>query len=148
MKYVWILAALSAVVSLNWFCHMPKFTTSNLPERQLRFGSGGGFVGKEKVYILLENGQIFCQEALQKDTTEAAKVRAKRAKALFAQADSLHLSERTFQHPGNVYQFLEMGTGAQKHRITWGHKDHPVDDAVRNLYEALLTLVVPKDKEK
>jgi hypothetical protein len=58
MKIIPILLPLALCLAF-FACKTPQYNASNLPDTQLRFGYGGGVVGKETTYCLLENGQIF-----------------------------------------------------------------------------------------
>ncbi len=144
MKIILISLTLIAVASLLVFCkHQPKFTADNLPAQQLRWGNGGGVVGKQTTYTLLNNGQIFKQQL--KDTlTETVKTKRKTAAALYKTAESLNLSKLEFQHPGNIYSFLEWQDSNAVHRITWGDPAHPVDAGVKSLYGQLNELLKQK----
>jgi hypothetical protein len=139
MKFLLITLACFATALLFWFCKSNKYKANSLPEKQLRFGSGGGVVGKEKMFTLLENGQVFVCDVMSKDTTEVAGIRGKKARNLFAQIDSLKLGQLQFQHPGNTYNFIEiMSSGHKPHRIVWGDKTHPIDEKIKTLYSDLM----------
>jgi hypothetical protein len=141
MKYLLILIAVAAAGLLFWFCKSPKFSHDKLPENQLRWGSGGGMTGKETIYTLLENGQIFKSAKIRSDTTEMDGPRKKIAKALFVQATELGLAKRDFNHPGNMYRFVELATAEGVQRVAWGDPNHPADPAVEALYQALNKLI-------
>ncbi|MEO6758357.1 MAG: hypothetical protein ABIO24_02805, partial [Saprospiraceae bacterium] len=59
MKILLISITLLATAALFLFCKQPKYSAGNFPEKQLRWGSGGGFTGQVNSYVLLENGQLF-----------------------------------------------------------------------------------------
>ena len=144
MKF--ILIALAAVSSalLFWFCKHNRYTADTLPTKQIRFGKGGGVVGKETLYTLLENGQLFLSDMGGKPT-EADKARARSAKALFQTAETLGLSKLDFKYPGNVYSFIESSDADGKtNRVSWGDQSHPVNPDVQNLFAALMKLVEKK----
>lgn len=121
-------------------CKQTRYTADKLPEKLLRWGSGGGVVGKEKSWILLENGQIFATDIMGK-TTESNKVSGKKAKSLFKTAEALGIAKMEFNHPGNLYYFLEWQNGDMVSRIVWGDKNLPVDKSVEALYNDLNALL-------
>lgn len=121
-------------------CKQPKYTADNLPTKQLRWGNGGGFVGKEKTYILLENGQVFNRD-MANNASELPKTKARKAKALFKSAESLGLAKLDFNHPGNVYYFIEFQEGDVVNRIAWGDPSIPVDKSIAAFYAELETLL-------
>ena len=89
MKIVLIVITLVAVAALFIFCkHQQTFTADNLPTLQLRWGTGGGIVGKETTLTLLENGQIF-KQGFKGEATEVGKIKAKVAKSLIKKAETL-----------------------------------------------------------
>lgn len=143
MRILLIALALFASTTLLWFCKHTKYAPNNMPAQQLRWGNGGGFVGKEVSYTLLDNGQIFMQEkggAL----SEAASTKSRTAKSLYQTAEALGLSRLDFQHPGNIYKFIEIQSSDGVKRISWGDAEHPVDKGVTDLF-AQLNALVKKD---
>lgn len=134
MKTIVLLLAFSAT---GFFaCKPARYTTENLPDRQLRWGNGGGYVGKETTYTLLDNGQVFVRETGGK-IAEAPTAKPKKAKALYETMESLGLSALDFQHPGNTYHFIEVLNGTNINRISWGEKGYTVDPNVQDLYKQL-----------
>jgi hypothetical protein len=144
MKIILISLALAAVALLLLFCkHQPKFTADNLPQQQLRWGNGGGYAGRETTYTLLSNGQVFKQEL--KDTlAETVKTRRKTAAAIYKTAESLNLAKLEFEHPGNIYSFLEWQDGDVVQRISWGDPAIPVNADIKSLYGQLNALLKQK----
>ena len=141
MKFVLISLTLVAVASLFWFCkHQPKFTADNLPPQQLRWGKGGGFVGKETSYTLLQNGQLFASE-MAGPLNALKQGKAKAAAGLFKAATKLELAKKEFNYPGNTYSFIEIKDGDAIQRITWGDPTYTVDAGVQALFERLNGLI-------
>lgn len=138
MKYALLLLLASSL--LYFSCKQTKYTADKLPEKQIRWGNGGGVVGKEKSHILLENGQIFSRDIMG-TTTEAQKTKAKTAKTLFKTVETIGLSKMEFDHPGNTYSFLEVQEGDMVSRIVWGDKASSVGKPVEELYGALNALL-------
>jgi hypothetical protein len=141
MRYLLILIAAAAAGLLFWFCKSSKYSSDKLPENQLRWGSGGGITGKETVYTLLENGQIFKSAAMKNDTAEVDGPRKKVAKALFLRAAEMGLAKLDFNHPGNIYRFVELANAEGVQRVAWGDPKYPADPAVEALYQALNKLI-------
>ena len=140
MKTILILLTLSATAFLWLACKQPKYAPGNFPDNQLRWGNGGGVVGKETTYTLLDNGQIFIRD-MGGPLTEIGKTKGKNAKELFGMIETLGLQKIDFQHPGNVYDFIEVLSGDSVHRISWGEKDKPVDPKIRDMFNRLNALV-------
>ncbi|MBX2892786.1 MAG: hypothetical protein KF734_17790 [Saprospiraceae bacterium] len=136
MKTTIIVLTLFATAFLWLACKQTKYTPGNFPDKQLRWGSGGGIVGKETTYTLLDNGQIFKRE-MGGSLTETSKAKANKAKALYKMVETLGLAQRDFKHPGNVYDFIEVLDGDSVHRISWGEANIPVDPKIKDLFNEL-----------
>ncbi len=116
-----------------------KYSPDNLPAQQVRFGTGGGIVGRETTWILLTNGQLFKLKA--SETSAGGSAVRRQGRRLFREAKALLSTPRPlFSHPGNVYWFVEWRDGAREQRITWGHPDHPADTAIVQLHQRLMAL--------
>ena len=118
-------------------CHSTKYSPSKLPEDQLLFGYGGGFTGKVSTVLLLENGQIFRQGDTETSFSELSKVKKREAHRFFEAAEDLKLGEMKFDHPGNLYQFIELHDDGKTSRIVWGDDKSPVNQKVKDLFIAL-----------
>lgn len=93
-------------------------------------------MGKESAHILCDNGQIFSRDIMGK-TTETGKTKGKKAKALFKTTEALGLAKMDFNHPGNIYNFLEIQEGDMVSRVVWGDKSYPVEKPVEALFVEL-----------
>lgn len=122
-------------------CKSKQYTASELPPNQLRFGNGGGFSGFVTEYTLLDNGQMFVKKS-PADTLAAYKnVKTKQAKALYQQLANLKIETLDFNHPGNMYYYIESQQKDSLYRVTWGSMDQPVRKDVNQLYQNLMELV-------
>ena len=134
----WISSVL--LLSIYTGCQAPHYTMENLPNRQLIFGQGGGITGEVKKFILLENGQLFTTSSLTKEQKELPPLSAKQGKEIFGDLRDLSLNEIDFNHPGNLYYFLEEKNHEQHHRVTWGDPNHQVPKKISTFYHQLKTL--------
>ena len=141
MRTILLLLSASAVVCLFFCCKHTKYTAANLPADQLRWGNGGGFVGKETTYILLENGQLFKRDGIKNDPVELAPIKGRQANALVESAEKLGLLKMEFVHPSNTYQFIEFEDDGKKSRVSWGDPKFPVDAKVQELNKKLSDLI-------
>lgn len=124
---------------LAWACQSAKYPADKLPSRQLRFGYGGGFIGKEHTYTLLENGQFFLIEPGSSPKV-LPDVKSKKAAELFRQAEQVFASEHALLS-GNTYAFIDFNKGDRPQRLAWNdQKANPVQ-AVHDLYANLMQLV-------
>ncbi len=126
---------------LLFSCKSQQYTVDTLPDKQLVFGRGGGISGEVTTYIVLENGQVFYNNSLTKENSEIKSLSKKEATSCFQKMDSLKLSEMSFDHPGNMYYFLEEVNGEERHRVTWGSNDHEVSSECKDFYKELRTAI-------
>ena len=122
-------------------CKAQQYSIDDLPEKQLIFGNGGGMSGMVKTYTLLENGQLFMNNSLTKESTEIGILKKKECKAVFKKLAGLKLREVEFDHPGNRYYFLEDYTDGEACRITWGKEGYEVASEIKNLYNQLNEII-------
>lgn len=140
MKTILFSLTLLATAFLFFTCKNAKYAPGNFPDHQLRWGSGGGYAGKETMYTLLNNGQIFVHEK-GGQLTETGKTKGKKAKELYAMIETLGLQKLDFKHPGNTYDFIEVLSGDSVQRISWGEKDKPLDPKIKDFFGQLQELV-------
>jgi hypothetical protein len=119
-------------------CKTPAYTPDDYPKMQIRFGSGGGFTGMVTEYALFENGRLFKKEGkVTAAFTEQKKPASKLVKTAFATLENVRPFLTDFNHPGNLYRFIEIRSEGKVQRITWGDEHAPVDDRVRVFYSIL-----------
>ena len=131
---------LAAAVVVFQACKTTTYTVDNLPDEQLRFGSGGGFAGTSSEHILLDNGQYFYKPQKSKQFDYVTAIDKQVARDYFKRVAALNLGQRSFKHPGNMYYYLQRGAD-EATRVTWGDINHPVDSTIQATYKALLATV-------
>ncbi|MDO1513294.1 hypothetical protein Q2T41_11565 [Maribacter confluentis] len=122
-------------------CKPQHFTLDNLPEKQLIFGKGGGITGATDTYILLENGQLFHMNSMTGKSVELESIPENKSEAFFNQLKGLQLAEIDFNHPGNVYYFIEEVELDDSSKIVWGSFEHGVNPLYKDLYDNLMNLL-------
>lgn len=123
-----------------------KYTIDKLPSEQLRFGTGGGFTGKEMEYLLLKNGQVFVKQPTEMAYSSLGKIKPKVAKTLFNQVKAM--DKLQLQKPGNTYAFVNYQHDTVTHRMVFNDKLMK-KDSVTNLISTLhvqLMQAMPKMK--
>jgi hypothetical protein len=136
MKFILICLTALATTFLCLACNRPKYAADKLSVNQIRWGTGGGFVGKESAHILCDNGQLFNRDILGV-TAAAGKTKAAKAKALFKTISALELAKMDMNQPGNTYSFLEYQEGDSVSRVVWGDKNMPVEKSIQALFGEL-----------
>jgi hypothetical protein len=135
------LLSMAAVLLLLNGCHLQRYTPATFPGKQLIFGSGGGFTGEVIEYTLLENGQLFLNNTLTKEIKQLQRLSWKKRKWAFAEAEKLSLENISFNHPGNLYYYIQVKQGESNHRVTWGNPTEAAPPALEDFYKQLLSKV-------
>lgn len=139
-KYLFLFAAL-ALAAGCWQCNTTKYSSANLPTKQLHWGYGGGYAGHETSFILLENGRIFRREGVGGVPIEMKGTKRNTARALYS-AFHRDLRKYDFNHPGNVYSFVQMQEGSAIRRVAWGDDRYPVEQKAKDFFNRINALVI------
>jgi len=142
-KLIYFLITFIFLISIST-CFSQKYSSTNLPDKQLVFGSGGGASGQVKKYILLENGQLFSYNSLKKKTKEIKKANKEEAAKIFADLKALDLEKMNFNHPGNMTYFIRKKEGVDETEVRWGSPDHQEPAEIKEFYKRLTALVKSK----
>ncbi len=128
-------------------CLPVKYSLSDLPDEQIRFGSYGGFTGAHKEYILLKNGQAFVLQSIgaRQDSSQLEPFAGREVKPLFKQLDSLRLHKYNFNYPGNMTWFLRQIGETTDITVQWGDPMWEVRAEVADFHRELNDLV--KDRK-
>lgn len=125
-------------------CKTKKYTPTELSETRIHFGNGGGFVGAQNAYVLLENGQLY-QHDIRQDSMQALEnVRRKICKDLFKMMETINESDMGTNQPGNRYFYVEYITPDQQIKTTWGASGVQVDSTLKAAYLQLMEQVAKK----
>jgi hypothetical protein len=115
----------------------------NLPEKQLYFGSGGGFTGMITEYLLMDNGQLFKRPS-EDIFEEMKKVKKKTAEALYLQYKEAGFDDLIFNQPGNIYYFIRMVDGENENYFSWSDQRPLPEVEMMDFYKELMGTVEPK----
>jgi hypothetical protein len=123
-------------------CCSSPYAPERLPTRYVRFGHGGGITGEVKTWMLLSNGQMFKATSRQSEPVGCCAGARRQGRRLFREVEAMKLCEKPlFEHPGNVYRFVEWIEEGRSCRTTWGSPSHPIDSALEGLHRRLMDLV-------
>ena len=116
------LVYISILIVLNTSnCSTPKDI------KEIKFGEGGGFTGAVTEYQLKANGDIL------KETKKIKTIDNAEMKRVQNNLNKLSEASFKFNHPGNLYYFIETDKG----KITWGDINFPEPTEVKELYNQL-----------
>ncbi len=132
---------LGLMLGLSVACNSVQYTPETLPDRQLHFGSGGGFAGATTEYVLLDNGQLFRHEP--KGYEELPSAKAGMARRAFKQFYKMKLDTVNYQEPGNLYYFIRMQDKGKTYEITWGGNQDLPNENIESYYQTLNQIINP-----
>ncbi len=136
------------VFSLIFSCCTKKYTSSEIPEEKITFGSGGGFSGIYSEYVLLKNGQLFEKQQPGNKMIELESITKKQAKTLFEKCEALKLSTMDFKEPDNYSHYIEVTTTDHTNRVTWGKKEDPISGDIKEFFHELKRLPLDNKNTK
>jgi len=110
-------------------------------DKQLIFGSGGGFTNQVSEYRLLEDSRLFYRKNNDSSFTELKKQDVKTTKRLLEDAKALFEDVPELNEPGNVYYYIKLKNANNTQQIVWGRANTEVPEKAKDLYKQLMNLV-------
>lgn len=129
MKMIFYTAILILLNASN--CSTPKDI------KEIKFGEGGGFTGAVTEYQIKANGDIFVNKSLEKEQKKIKTIDKTEMKSIQNKLDKLSNESLKFNHPFNIYYFIEIDKG----RIVWGDPAFPEPSEIKELYDHLQKIV-------
>ncbi|WP_089381779.1 hypothetical protein [Lutibacter agarilyticus] len=109
-------------------------TSSKIAETEIefvQFGTGGGFTGEIKTYMLNSRGELFENDSLLKS------IDLKATLTLFKLAKEI--SDYEFKETGNMYSYIIIKKREITNRIVWSFGNTKVNQDVIEFYKKLKT---------
>lgn len=110
---------------------------ANYKDVEISFGSGGGYTGQEIVYTINSDGEVFMSDNLKNETTELPKLKTKKTLELFEQLTEINIGSLDFNHPGNMYSFIQETKEGKSKKIVWGDGQETPPKTVLEYYQLL-----------
>lgn len=130
-------------------CKSTKYASTDLPPTYFSFGDGGGFMGAYKEYVLLENGQLFHRDSIDKAFKELPVLKKRISKNIYKKLNEINFEEVERNSPGNIYKFMEYNKDGKRYRMVWGSSEKKkVDEMLDSLYKLSLEAVRKKKEDK
>ena len=124
---IYLLFILSIFIS----CSTNKAVVKTSVE-EIRFGSGGGFTGKEITYTLNSNGK------LTEGEKDLKQIDSKTTLLLFKEAKKNKIY--SFNEPQNMYSFIVIQSKDSTNRIVWGLGSKKINKDIIDFYNHLISL--------
>lgn len=148
--------ALSAPVSSNKTPAITVRSKTVSPSREVpdryrgrivTVGSGGGVVGKETTYALLDDGRLFSRRLGQPTYTYVGKQTSANTKRVFwSVEDRCAIKKTKYAKPGNVYRFVGWRKGGETYRVTWAPGDTVVPPNYEQVYKGFMGMLPKHEK--
>ncbi|HMG16945.1 MAG TPA: hypothetical protein VK590_15920 [Saprospiraceae bacterium] len=139
-KYAFLL--LIAILS----CKSIKYTSAQLPDKQIIIGESGGFSGIETSFILCASGQVFKQIFPANKTEEITGLDVKKLKKLYKIPWKKKWDKYTYDKPGNLTHYISLKNGDKLHKISWSTSDTLVSKELKTYYRDFYQLLNSKSK--
>ncbi|WP_018342589.1 hypothetical protein [Cytophaga aurantiaca] len=111
----------------------------------IEFGSGGGFSGASKNYLLTPSGDLYTFKNMLTDAntlTYIKKVKKCTAKKIFSYANKKQIIERySYNEPGNMYQYITLSVKNKKKNFVWGSSTSTPPAVIQTLSSKLNNLL-------
>ena len=92
----------------------------------IEFGSGGGFIGTSKNYVLAKTGELYSVENILSDTNALVylkKIKGCFVKKIFTYAKNKKIIDIVYNEPGNLYHYITLSFKNKTNNIVWGRSN-------------------------
>ncbi len=122
-------------------------TPATYTGRQIMVGSGGGVTGFSTTYYLFENGKLFGRRSRDTTFTFIRQQTVANTKRIFSVAEkTCKIRTTRFNHPGNVYKFVQWRKGKSVNKVTWGASDKKVSANYPKFYTSFMSMIPPASR--
>lgn len=105
----------------------------------INFGSGGGYSGQVSTYTLSTTGKLEITESLTGKTALLPNMKKSKVKKVYSTLAEMDFEKIQFNHPGNMYYFIEQAKGDTTHKVVWGDGGEAVPAEVQSFYDLLIS---------
>ena len=122
-------------------------TPATYTGRQILVGSGGGFTGFSTTYYLFENGKLFGRRSRDTTFTFIRQQTVANTKRIFSVAEkTCKIRTTRFDHPGNMYKFVQWRKGKSTNKVTWGELGKTVSTNYPKFYTSFMAMIPPTSR--
>lgn len=110
----------------------------------IEFGSGGGFSGESKNYILTRSGEIYFIKNILADANTLVHLKTVKkctAKKIFCYAKKKKIPELTYNEPGNLFHYITLSINKKENRLVWGNNNSTTPSSIITLSTKLYNLL-------
>ena len=121
MQRIIILSVLLILFQITGFCQ--NIQKDSIQGDFIEFGSGGGFSGASKNYVLTRSGDLYFVKNILADANTLEylkKIKSCTARKIFSYAKKKQLTTLTYNEPGNLFHYITLSINNKKNHIVWG----------------------------
>ena len=142
MRYNLVLAVLIMFFYGSCKSPSPVQRYENYKGAKLILGSGGGFTGEYKEFIILENGEIFKRSTFNDKLEYLGKLKKNDALQLFENYHHLGLDKKAVNLPGNMNKYIKFVKDGKEHVLQWSYdKSKMVDPQIEIFYKIAMKMI-------
>lgn len=142
MQRIIILSVLLIVFSATGFCQ--NIQKDSIQGDFIEFGSGGGFSGASKNYVLTRSGDLYFIENILADANTLVhlkKIKSCAAKKIFSYAKKKKITTLTYNEPGNLFHYITLSINNKKNNLVWGSSNSTTPPTIITLSSKLHNLL-------
>lgn len=121
MHKIIILSVLLVAFNICGFCQ--NIHKDSIQGNFIEFGSGGGFSGESKNYVLTESGDLYFIKNILADANTLVylkKIKSCYSKKIFRYAKKKKITELMYNEPGNIFHYMTLSINNKKNHLVWG----------------------------
>jgi len=110
----------------------------------IEFGSGGGFSGKSKNFVLTKTGELYSVENILTDANALVyqkKIKACTARKIFNYAKKNKIIDIVYNEPGNLYHYITLSLKNKTNNLVWGSSNSTPSENIITLSTKLNNLL-------
>jgi hypothetical protein len=108
-------------------------------------GSGGGFTGVTKDYIINKDGSI--QEEDNKKAISYGKITKKTFHEIIKKSEETGFQTLNLNEQGNFYYYIEFTGKDKNHRVTWSSQSSEDNKKIQQLYTYIMDIISKSTKQ-
>jgi len=111
-------------------------------------GSGGGFTGITKEYIINKDGTVQFQQGDKKEAGNFGKLSKKQLHEIAKKSEAAGFQTLELNEPGNFYYYIEVNQKDKNHRVTWSNQNSEESKKMQELYSYLMDMISKSKNNK
>lgn len=130
------------ILILSASCKSSQTSLEDYTGEKIILANGGGFTGQVIEYILLETGDVFRTNSLDKSVIHVTELSSSVTKQIFNNYNILQIADTDLNEPGNMYFYIRWQDGSNQHEVKWNTDSKGINvDKVKLFYQTVLNRI-------